>query len=105
MRVNPGDGADPDPAGVTALQGRYLVLANGRSIAAPVLACRSPEKAAKAADPLGLTGRPVKVNPSARSRDTSSQGCLWQESERLTKVTYPLATGSPQEPPAQTQQA
>ncbi len=55
------------------------------------------------AGPLGLTGHPVKIKPSARSRDISAQGRLWQESERLTNVTYSLATGSPQEPHAQAQ--
>jgi NAD(P)-dependent dehydrogenase (short-subunit alcohol dehydrogenase family) len=38
----------------------------------------------------GYTGHPVRVESSARSRDTAAQHRLWQESERLTDVTYPI---------------
>lgn len=41
--------------------------------------------------PVQLTGYPVRVESSARSHDASAQRRLWQESERLTGVTYPLA--------------
>jgi hypothetical protein len=37
-----------------------------------------------------FTGYPARVESSARSHDTEAQRRLWQESERLTGVTYPL---------------
>jgi NAD(P)-dependent dehydrogenase (short-subunit alcohol dehydrogenase family) len=39
---------------------------------------------------LGLRGHPVRVDSSTRSHDTDIQQRLWEESERLTGVTYPL---------------
>lgn len=47
--------------------------------------------------PPGLaqfTGHPTRVESSARSHDAESRRRLWQESERLTGVTYPLTSGS-----------
>jgi NAD(P)-dependent dehydrogenase (short-subunit alcohol dehydrogenase family) len=38
----------------------------------------------------GLTGHPVRVKSSARSYDLASQQRLWEESERLTGVVYPI---------------
>jgi NAD(P)-dependent dehydrogenase (short-subunit alcohol dehydrogenase family) len=38
----------------------------------------------------GYTGYPVLVESSARSHDTAAQKRLWQESERLTGVTYTI---------------
>jgi NAD(P)-dependent dehydrogenase (short-subunit alcohol dehydrogenase family) len=38
----------------------------------------------------GYTGYPVRIESSARSHDRAAQNRLWQESERLTGVTYPL---------------
>jgi hypothetical protein len=37
-----------------------------------------------------FTGYPTLVESSARSYDTEIQRRLWQESERLTGVTYPV---------------
>jgi len=37
-----------------------------------------------------LKGYPRRVQSSARSHDESTQQRLWQESERLTSVTYPV---------------
>lgn len=42
---------------------------------------------------FGLTGYPVHVKSSARSHDTTAQDRLWQESERLTNISYPLMAG------------
>jgi NAD(P)-dependent dehydrogenase (short-subunit alcohol dehydrogenase family) len=38
----------------------------------------------------GATGHPERVESSARSHDSDAQQQLWQESERLTGVTYPI---------------
>jgi NAD(P)-dependent dehydrogenase (short-subunit alcohol dehydrogenase family) len=38
----------------------------------------------------GYTGYPVRVDSSARSHDVGAQHRLWEESERLTDVTYPI---------------
>jgi NAD(P)-dependent dehydrogenase (short-subunit alcohol dehydrogenase family) len=38
----------------------------------------------------GATGHPERVESSARSHDSAAQQQLWQESERLTGVTYPI---------------
>jgi NAD(P)-dependent dehydrogenase (short-subunit alcohol dehydrogenase family) len=38
----------------------------------------------------GYTGYPVRVESSARSHDAGAQHRLWQESERLTGVVYPV---------------
>jgi NAD(P)-dependent dehydrogenase (short-subunit alcohol dehydrogenase family) len=38
----------------------------------------------------GYTGHPVQVESSARSHDEAAQRRLWQESERLTGVTYSI---------------
>jgi hypothetical protein len=65
-----------------------------------------------------FTGHPTLIQPSERARDPELQQRLWQESERLTGVTYPLsaataqragphdedhapATGRPGDPPRQ----
>lgn len=37
-----------------------------------------------------LTGHPVRVSSTAKSRDEAAQRRLWDESERLTGVTYPV---------------
>jgi NAD(P)-dependent dehydrogenase (short-subunit alcohol dehydrogenase family) len=37
-----------------------------------------------------FTGYPARVQSSARSHDTAAQRRLWQESERLTGVSYPV---------------
>lgn len=39
---------------------------------------------------LGTKGYPVRVTSSARSQDPALQRRLWEESERLTGVTYPV---------------
>ncbi|HEV8461545.1 MAG TPA: oxidoreductase [Gaiellaceae bacterium] len=39
----------------------------------------------------GNTGRPVRVKSSTDSYDRSAQRALWQQSEQLTRVTYPLS--------------
>lgn len=39
---------------------------------------------------FGMTGFPVRLESSARSRDEVAQRRLWEESERLTGVTYAL---------------
>jgi hypothetical protein len=39
-----------------------------------------------------FTGYPVLLQPSERARDPELQHRLWQESERLTGVTYQFAT-------------
>jgi NAD(P)-dependent dehydrogenase (short-subunit alcohol dehydrogenase family) len=38
----------------------------------------------------GWAGYPVRAQSSARSRETEVQRRLWEESERLTGVTYPF---------------
>jgi NAD(P)-dependent dehydrogenase (short-subunit alcohol dehydrogenase family) len=38
----------------------------------------------------GYTGHPVRVQSSSRSHDPAAQRRLWQESERLTGVTYAI---------------
>lgn len=38
----------------------------------------------------GYTGHPVRVESSSKSYDTAAQRRLWQESERLTGVTYAI---------------
>jgi hypothetical protein len=38
----------------------------------------------------GYTGYPVRVESSTGSHDAAAQKRLWQESERLTGVTYPV---------------
>lgn len=40
---------------------------------------------------LQFTGYPAKVESTAKSHDRAAQLRLWAESERLTKVIYPLA--------------
>jgi len=40
--------------------------------------------------PFGFTGYPVVVASNARSRDVSVQGRLWEESEKLTGVRFPV---------------
>ncbi len=40
--------------------------------------------------PLQLTGHPVRVKSSSRSYDAALQQRLWEESERITGVTYDL---------------
>ncbi|MCW2908414.1 MAG: family NAD(P)-dependent oxidoreductase [Actinomycetia bacterium] len=42
-----------------------------------------------------FTGYPVRVESSARSHDTAVARRLWQESERLTGVTYPIGAVQP----------
>jgi NAD(P)-dependent dehydrogenase (short-subunit alcohol dehydrogenase family) len=37
-----------------------------------------------------FTGYPTRVESTARSHDTAAQARLWEESERLTGVTYPV---------------
>ncbi|MFC0504588.1 SDR family oxidoreductase [Micromonospora costi] len=39
--------------------------------------------------PFGLTGQPAVARKSRRARDASVAERLWQESERLTGITYP----------------
>jgi NAD(P)-dependent dehydrogenase (short-subunit alcohol dehydrogenase family) len=39
---------------------------------------------------LRLTGYPELARPARRARDTEAQRRLWEESERLTGVTYPV---------------
>jgi NAD(P)-dependent dehydrogenase (short-subunit alcohol dehydrogenase family) len=41
-----------------------------------------------------FTGYPARVESSERSHDTAAQRRLWQESERLTGVTYPVVAHS-----------
>ena len=38
-----------------------------------------------------FTGHPTRVESSPRSHDTTAQQRLWQESEHLTGITYPLS--------------
>ena len=45
-----------------------------------------------------FTGHPTRVESSARSYDTEAQHRLWQESERLTGVSYPLTGGADGKP-------
>jgi NAD(P)-dependent dehydrogenase (short-subunit alcohol dehydrogenase family) len=45
-----------------------------------------------------FTGYPTRVRSTARSHDTAAQRRLWQESERLTGVTYPLGEPVPVTP-------
>nr|MDT0665799.1 short-chain dehydrogenase [Micromonospora sp. DSM 115978] len=40
--------------------------------------------------PLQITGFPVKVGSNARSRDVEAQRRLWEASERMTGVVFPL---------------
>jgi len=42
-----------------------------------------------------FTGYPTRVQSSARSHDTAAQRHLWQESERLTGVAYPVGDSTP----------
>jgi hypothetical protein len=37
-----------------------------------------------------LTGYPEPVRPAKRARDRDAQRRLWEESQRLTGVTYPV---------------
>lgn len=55
---------------------------------------------------LQLTGHPVLVHSSSRSHDLTTQRRLWQESERLTGVTYALhpAPDLPASPPSRPSQ-
>jgi NAD(P)-dependent dehydrogenase (short-subunit alcohol dehydrogenase family) len=39
---------------------------------------------------LGLTGFPTRIDSSSRSHDLSLQHHLWEQSERLSGVTYPF---------------
>jgi len=39
---------------------------------------------------FGFTGYPVPVGSNDRSRDGSVQGLLWEESEKLTGVHFPV---------------
>lgn len=48
--------------------------------------------------PAQFTGYPARVQSSAGSHDTVAQGRLWQESERLTGITYPVAEPVPGTP-------
>ncbi|WP_204074594.1 oxidoreductase [Planotetraspora phitsanulokensis] len=45
-----------------------------------------------------FTGHPARVQSSARSHDTAAQRRLWQESERLTGVTYTVGEPAPVTP-------
>jgi len=49
--------------------------------------------------PLQLTGHPVSVTSSRRSHDPAALRRLWEESEQLTGVTYPLLQPSVASPP------
>jgi NAD(P)-dependent dehydrogenase (short-subunit alcohol dehydrogenase family) len=42
------------------------------------------------AGPFQLTGYPTAVHSNAQSTDPGAQDALWQASERLTGITYPL---------------
>ena len=42
-----------------------------------------------------FTGYPARVQSTALSRDVAAQRRLWQESERLTGVSYPVPSGPP----------
>jgi len=43
----------------------------------------------------GQTGYPTVVESNARSHDSATQRRLWTESERLTGISYPFATRTP----------
>jgi NAD(P)-dependent dehydrogenase (short-subunit alcohol dehydrogenase family) len=45
-----------------------------------------------------FTGYPTLVESSARSHDPQAQRRLWQQSEQMTGVTYPLPLGEPVHP-------
>ncbi len=45
--------------------------------------------------PLQLTGHPVRVSSNAASRDRSAQRRLWEESEALTGIVFPIPAGKP----------
>lgn len=45
-----------------------------------------------------FTGYPTLVESSARSHDPQAQRRLWQQSEQMTGVTYPLPLGEPAHP-------
>jgi NAD(P)-dependent dehydrogenase (short-subunit alcohol dehydrogenase family) len=42
--------------------------------------------------PFGYTGAPERVQASPRAHNRAAQRCLWELSEQLTGVAYPLAT-------------
>ncbi|MCS5719975.1 oxidoreductase [Herbiconiux sp. CPCC 205763] len=42
------------------------------------------------AGPFQLTGYPTRVDSNTQSKDPGAQDALWQASERLTGITYPL---------------
>jgi hypothetical protein len=46
-----------------------------------------------------LTGYPARVDSSALSHDTAAQRRLWQESERLTGIAYPVREAPHATPP------
>jgi NAD(P)-dependent dehydrogenase (short-subunit alcohol dehydrogenase family) len=45
-----------------------------------------------------FTGYPTRVQSTVRSLDTAAQRRLWQESERLTGITYPVGEPTPVTP-------
>jgi NAD(P)-dependent dehydrogenase (short-subunit alcohol dehydrogenase family) len=83
-----------------ALLGPWLRVVNSRLVqsvhmgALPTLRAAT-DPSARGADfygppGRGNTGHPVRVESSPRSHDAAAQQQLWQESERLTGVTYPI---------------
>ncbi|MFG2029399.1 oxidoreductase [Streptomyces sp. NPDC048825] len=92
------------PAPFRFLMGPQLSPVNSWIVQSPRMGALSTLRAATDPDahggdyygPPGLaqfTGHPTRVESSARSHDTWAQHRLWQESERLTGVAYPLSGG------------
>ena len=85
----------PRRAAIGLPGGRRAVHPGRRDGALPALRAATDPAAAGGEfyGPGGLAqakGYPVRVSPAARSRDESARRRLWDESERLTGVTYPV---------------
>ena len=76
-------------------------LIGPRLMQSPHMSALSPLRAATAPDVRGgeyygpngrgeVRGHPVRIGSSARSRDETIQQRLWEVSEQLTGVQYPL---------------
>jgi len=85
------------PAGIRAAARRLepVIAQSGQMGALPVLRAAT-DPGARGGEYYGpgglmrLTGYPKLARPARRARDTEAQRRLWQESERLTGVTYPV---------------
>jgi NAD(P)-dependent dehydrogenase (short-subunit alcohol dehydrogenase family) len=101
-RTEFGRGMNPLIRAVLSPRMRFLtwwLLQSPQMAALPILRA-AVDPAAKGGDYYGPPGRaqfvghPERVESTALSHDVAQQQRLWQESERLTGVTYPAMSGS-----------